>query len=714
MPTSDTLIKISPGVGKTHGALENLVPYADKKKILFLVPTGDVVNEAYEKARQTAINLGINPKHIRKIRGRTEGKEPLKPGWNHRPDATCYRMEEVREIARKGYAPGLNVCPECPHDKVCPYKKQFEDMPLQRIIIATHEVAKYLELVSHIVIIDENPVKAYYEEHVVSLESIQNLLPKIPLKSAETINKMIKSSQELLHQAVKCKQGEGRIYADPRSNWSHTEGLSSIANIPKEEWDLLDDHLSVFEKFENEKPIQHQRRLIEENITPLELEWMKIASGYMDGIAYIRADHRKEQGISFVYNKLCAPDFEKAKNIICQDATGIIEELQALLPRRSFKLVDAAVDLPGRKYHLKYALGKTAVVGDGNKCTPMKDQHIRSKLKKGIECLSKDEQHVLIITHMAAEERVLQLVKEIDPDREYQVTHFWGNRGINRFETCDAVICFGTPTANPEGLKDMASCLFNDVEKEDAWVADLGIRELVQSIHRIRPIYRPKSIIVMGQHWPESLGKPDFQAVQYNRGGSLDVALQRLRPILEKAGIVTREIACLAGVFCRQDSEHIHDWKRVRETLIEFVPFHIRDTLIGKGTNSKGDFVPVKLTKNSAWSDLINTLMLETGLPEIKCYYKDSPGKPSRGVGTISAARKFYHQVGLEFDAESWSGVEAMPSEFYEAKIQSYLAKIKNNVWPFKFNKPVNVQASYKSKKLAALEAIQRRLVHYY
>ena len=50
--------------------------------------------------------------------------------------------------------------------------------------------------------------------------------------------------------------------------------------------------------------------------------------------------------------------------------------------------------------------------------------------------------------------------------------------------------------------------------------------------------------------------------------------------------------------------------------------------------------------------------MLESGLPELKIKQMSGPGKPSRGVGTIAAARRFYGMIGLKFDESNWDGVE--------------------------------------------------------
>lgn len=356
--------------------------------------------------------------------------------------------------------------------------------------------------------------------------------------------------------------------------------------------------------------------------------------------------------------------------IIVLNATGRAEEMESLLPGRKFIEIRANVFCPGKKIHLKYALGKESVCGNDNKKKPMKDEHIRSKLKDAIKFLGEDETRVLIVTFMAAKEKVLKIASELDPGRRFEVIHFWGNRGLNKFEDCDAVIAFGTPTANPLGLKDHAAALFEDIEAQNQWIAEQGLSELFQSVHRIRPIYSAKTIIIMGQHWPDQLGCPDIKIDRYKPEGNLDAAVKRLLPILKQLGFLHREIACLAGVFCRQDSDVMQEWIENRKTLLEKVPFPIRNIFIGNGTFSDPLFEPLILKRSSSWDQLVSLLMFESGLPELKIKQLFGPGKPSRGVGTIAAARRFNGMIGLDFDESIWEGVETTAWQCEERMIR--------------------------------------------
>jgi hypothetical protein len=68
----------------------------------------------------------------------------------------------------------------------------------------------------------------------------------------------------------------------------------------------------------------------------------------------------------------------------------------------------------------------------------------------------------------------------------------------------------------------------------------------------------------------------------------------------------------------------------------------------------------VQLKDSHAWNQIIDALKLELDLPELAVQQVYGSGKPSRGVGTIAAARKFYQEIGMPFDEDAWFGVESL------------------------------------------------------
>jgi hypothetical protein len=661
----DVLIRAAAGVGKTHTALEEALPMTQGQLVLLTVPKGSNIEEVYQKA----LELAPESVEIRKIRGRTRGEKKDAFDFNHAAGSTCYKMDFVDEVAKRGFKPGLICCPECEYYDECPYQEQFRDFPKTGLIIAAHEKASSLPKMPDLWIIDENPVKSLLQTKTVLPGAMSQIRSKLPGQSRQAIDAIRAQGDGLLHEVQGKPHHQGRIYAtEPPAEWKDTETLWTQADI-EDKRDPLARDMAYFDQLSDENLRKWQKRLYYgEKVDFAALEWIWTATGEQSGVAYIRAKPDRKDPIAYVLHSTKAPQLvrvdskgnEHKTRIVALDATGDLAELQALFPSRDFQEVSADVALPGRRIHLKYALGKQSVCGDGNRKTPMADQHIRSKLKAGLRCLRDTERRILLVTFQKAEDRVLRIAKELDPGRTFEVTHFWGNAGLNCFEGCEAVICFGVPTVNPFGLKDIASSLFDDTEQQQTWIADQGRREVVQSVHRIRPIYSAKSIIIMGGFWPERLGPPQFSLNNYRQGGSLDLALDRLKPIARELGFMTREVACLSGVFCGPDTKHIADWMEAAKSLSEFLLFHIKNILIGNHKNSNGLLDPIQLKDSHAWDQLLDALQLELDLPELTVQQAHGAGRPSRGVGTIAAARKFYQEIEMPFDEDAWSGVETL------------------------------------------------------
>ena len=642
----DALVRAAPGVGKTHTTLEEILPRARGELILFTVPTGNNVDEVFDKA----MSMAGDTVDIRKVRGRC-------------PE-NCFESDYALEVGRRGFSPGLIVCPSCQHNELCPYKQQLKNLPKAGLIVAAHETAAFLDVDPDIWIIDENPARSFLQTRTAGQGSMDQIKSKLPRQTAEVLDAFRGVADGLLYQ-LQGGNDQGRVYATtPEAEWAGKDDLWAMSDTADRRHKLAMD-LSYFQPWEDEDNPRWQRRLyFEDRVDFHALQWLWTATGDEQGSAYVLARKDRSRPIQYVVSSNNAPAMPGTR-IIALDATGDVKELQALFPGRTFSDVEADVELPGRKVHLKYALGKISVCGDRQGKKPMAKAHIKSKLREGIRCLKPGERRVLIVTHKDARERVLDVARELDPDRAFvdawDVTHFWGNRGLNAFESCDAVLCFGTPTANPASLKDLAAALFADVDDQAAWIADQGSRDLVQSVHRVRPIYSDKSIIVMGQHWPDRLGKPNFRVDRYRDGGSLEAALDRLRPVIREVGFINRELACVAGVFCGKDAQDIIEWAKVRKTLSEFFWFPIGDFSIGNQKKKNGVFEPVVMADNKAWTSIMDALALETGLPELKDGQAVGSGRSARALGTLSAARKFYATVGVKFNEEGWSGVEELP-----------------------------------------------------
>jgi len=635
------LIKCTPGVGKTYITLEKILQAGKHKLIYYLVPAHKNVEEVYAKVKQMT-----NEVNIRKIRGRKASDENT--------EATCHYLEYVVEISKKGFYPGHIACPECEDKNTCPYWYQFKNFPSNGLIITVHQKLGTLPKDPDIVVLDESVTQTMIENKEIKPSAMEHIKSELPSElSRNVLNEFHKEAEKILsHLKHYSENNQGRLYATaPEAEWSDQQTLWSQTGTEEYSDNFISD-LQHFQQSENETYFELQRRLYStEKIDYYALTWIKIAAGIIPGKAYIRITRSKNDPITYVYHRITAPQIEG--QIIALDATGDCSELEALFPGKEFTKVNAKVPAQGQKIQITYSLGKRAVCGGYNsRDKPMEYRHILSKLNEGLKWLKSHEQKVLIVTHQAAIEPVHTAARELDPHREFQITNFWGNRGQNHFEDCQAVICFGTPSPNPQGVKDFSAALFSSPEAQKEWIASLGIKDLFQSIHRVRPIYDPKSIIVLGRHWPDDLGPPDRRITKYQSGGSLSAAAERLRPVARNLGFMNRGLACLFGVFCGDDNKQMEGWMDVHESLVKFFLFPM-NILSGNEKKSPLPLDPIQIKGADAWSKLIEILHEELDLPFV-IEKNIGPGRPSKAIGFIKSFQKFYEETNLPYSEECW------------------------------------------------------------
>jgi hypothetical protein len=101
---ADLLIKMTPGAGKSYTTVKTILPRCEKELAVYAVPTKALAAEIYRTVREYAQQDGIE---TRLLLGRS-GETKTHP-------ATCYKMDKVIEVLKRGFTPGLLVCPDCVH-----------------------------------------------------------------------------------------------------------------------------------------------------------------------------------------------------------------------------------------------------------------------------------------------------------------------------------------------------------------------------------------------------------------------------------------------------------------------------------------------------------------------------------------------------------------------------------------------------------------------
>jgi hypothetical protein len=414
-------------------------------------------------------------------------------------------------------------------------------------------------------------------------------------------------------------------------------------------------------------------RLYKDHIDLNALNWLLIALGEKEGTAYVlvNAKNRKNP-FKFVSVKLNIPK-HKGK-IILLDGTGNKAEYDNLF-QRDFELITANVELKNcRTLFLQQALGKV-------KSKKLDDKQTEKLLKKAIDHLNFSNKKVLICTHMDIKEKILRIAKQLLPDRHVETTHFWASRGVNKYQDFDAVIAFGTPTVNKVSVLDEGMILFQDSNEREEWFAQMGISDLIQTVHRIRPINGNKTIIIMGREWPKELGIPDIH-IDLRRGEQEKIkeAYKRLKRFLEDYGFITKEIARGLGIGCKREMGRLVNYRDQIQSIIDqgeeekFVPCLIKSILLDK----EQTFWPgLKLSPHSLivfgrpsyWKTLISMMKQDfQNLPELQTKQGEYGGKAAIGLGYLDSAREYYQMVSKDapnkkvtvFHEKMWEGEDSI------------------------------------------------------
>lgn len=622
---------VTPGVGKTHQTLEAYVPQAAHKQILISAQSRELCHEIDFKARKIAAEHGIAV-DIMVLEGRN--------------DENCQKMEAVNECANKGFTPAYIVCPHCEHKKGCSYFQQLENIPNPGLVICTHHKAIYIqgEVNPSVWIIDENATDVFYETKEVPQIEMDQLRRKEP----ESIYPLFDRIREVAMESIPHTQkyNHVRLYATALPP-AVADQMYSLQEISPEIADYFEYKLlpmTFSRQFYEKNDFSYEHYVHEQDLHLDAVKWWDYLWGE-HSVAYVKVS--KPQGkteISYVYTRYKAPDFNCP--IIHLDGTIYGPEIQATFPE-GMEIVDIPVSLDHcRKTHIKISRGK-------GKTKKLSEEKKRKDLELLMKYLRPEDQKVLLLTHKAVEEGVLALAQELRPDLEIGSYHFFGPRGVNAFEDFDACIAYGTPMINPLGKVDTAMAMFEDESEVNDYLNSCGRRDLVQAIHRIRPVNGNKNIVVMGSYWPTKyLGSPDQCVDMMRKGDSFTQARERLTAFAQTYGFINKEVANMLGVGTRGDGPKIQAWQEAYQDKKGGRPEFVLTltSLLYKNEDEFEDPPPaLVLEGNNAWGKLVDAVRRDTDLPRM-LYKPLGPGKPSLALGRQANVQAFYSAVGAKYN----------------------------------------------------------------
>ena len=531
--TDDTLIILTAGVGKTRQTLNQLPSYSKDKLVIYSAYNKDLQREAYEKV----ITLSDEHDKFHLIRPR---------------DEICIKKDELRQITSKGYSPAHILCPKCEYRPNCNYYRQKENM-VNGIYFVTHHMLQYLEKRipnPDLIILDENLKGGFLLEDTCTELQMRTLATVLNGVDCLLVNDLMVLGRQIGNQILKTKSFpeiiNGRKLTTADINEDTIIGLLAKRNgktkikITKEIEQIINiigqhSHGELYHKGVNLKTVEWLKGLISLN-----------RYSYMLVI---------ENGAFCFNTKYITPLGYTNTPVKILDATGDGRSARALVNRK-LKVVKADVEWMSDKLHIQVNTSRGVM-------KYATDEDIKKLLAEMLNHTVAKK--VMVITYKFIKERVLRICNSIDPSRQYLDYHFIGPRGINAFKKCDAVLVIGLPYPNLNSSAQDACILF-PYDKDDQirfdWVEACMQWEIVQNIHRIRPVNKSSvDIIIASKYWPTILPVPD-KIIDRSRLKDWKFQLtQRLDSWVKEFGFFNPDIGYLAGVFLKQKKEIAKDFR---------------------------------------------------------------------------------------------------------------------------------------------------------
>jgi DNA polymerase I len=538
----NSLLLITPGVGKTHVTMEYLAQsVTDKKVIIYSSYNKALQQESYQKAKE----LSLNPdKFIL-----------LKPKMD-----LCRVPHKLMDVVMRGFSPAEILCSKCEYKSGCSYYEQRKDLG-PGIYFVTHKMLQYLESIlprPDLIILDENIQSGFLNEDTFGESEMRTLY--------SVLNKI---DFQFIKQIIDL----GHSIGDPiRGSQSHPLLVNGrkITDAEYNEDTLISLIARLMKKKENEiiKRIQHlvltikgykRTELYNKGVNLKAFNWLKgLLSPDKFSLIFITSLGE----LLFKTKSIIPLNYHKTP-IKVLDATGNDKILKAIL-KREIKTVQADVKWNSHKTHIIInTAGK--YVKNGN------DEDLRKLLTRMIDKICSEK--VMVITYKDIKKTVLKLCKEIDPSKYFMDYHFIGPRGVNEFENCDAVLVLGLPYPNLNDSGHDAFILFPDKKDADLredWVTSIMQWELLQNIHRIRPVNKASvEIVIASSFWPPILGEPDIKDESSSKSYNWKkIAIAKLDPFVKELGFFNADIGFLAGVFTESKEKAADNFKKNLKDLL--------------------------------------------------------------------------------------------------------------------------------------------------
>ncbi len=520
----DALIVLTPGVGKTHKSLQTIAAIGTDKVIIYGAFNKDLQREAYEK--------------ICALSGQSDRFILILPR-----EETCLKRRELVEITAKGFSPAELLCATCEHrQSECQYYAQRKEFG-PGIYFVTLHMLQYLQdriPKPHLIILDENLKAGFMLEESCSESQIRSLLKVLKGGDAVPVIQLITLGQQIVTKMA--SEGTAPMILNGRklteSDIHETTVIELLSKrLGKTETEITADLARAVDALNK----RGRAQLYRDGIDLKAVRWLEglFLSG---GLSYLVFSDRGDVSYRLKY---ITPLGFRGTPVKILDATVDARAIEPLV-RRRLKTVRADVGWNSYRVHIKLNTGRTVI-------NRAEDSRLTAILAEMLAHTQAPK--IMVITYKRQKERVMRLLQTIDPSREFMDYHFIGPRGVNKFMGCDAVLVLGLPYANLNSSAQDACILFPEPITTDLradWTEAMMQWELLQNVHRIRPVNKLKvDIVVAAGSWPSILPAPDIIIDRSQSKTWKELAISRLKPFVDEFGFLNQDIGFLANVYLK-------------------------------------------------------------------------------------------------------------------------------------------------------------------
>ena len=538
----DALFIVTPGVGKTYAALKAITDIGKDRIVIYGAFNRDLQSEAYAK--------------ICELAGHSDGFFLLEPR-----EQTCQRSRELKNVTSMGFSPSEILCAGCEYrGSNCQYYNQRREFAPGVYFVTLH-MLQYLQdqiPTPDLIILDEN-LKAglLLEDSSRDLE-IKSVLKIAQGADAALIRQLLNMIQlistKMVESASQAMIINGRKLT--QSDIKETTIIELLAKcMNRSEEEVFFSLTSLSNTIDKLSRPSLYRKGIDLNA----VNWIKGLCS-QSALSFV---HISDKGDVKYSTKRITRFGYHGTPIKILDATGDASASSALV-KRKLKTVRADVAWNSCRVHIKIDTSRKVMY-----------RSKKSDLKKLLkEMLSHTQaKRIMVATYMRHEKQILKILETIDSTRDFMGYHFIGPRGINTYQGCDAVLVIGLPYSNLNSAAQDACILFpheKDADKRMDWAEACMQWDLVQAIHRIRPVYKENvDIILAANSWPSMLAKPDHVIDKSQSTNWKELAIKRLEPFVEAFGFLNQDIGFLANVYVKSKESIAKSFKEKLEMLLQ-------------------------------------------------------------------------------------------------------------------------------------------------